>query len=150
MRRERHYPSMLTFPSAPHQHHHVRHLPQGLGELRKSTFFFGGKNSTNWLFSNPPNHQPTFPVHDVIHTSWSHFLSVVFILTSVNDILPARAWTPAPMLHQTNPCAEQKVLSLTKPKGKIYKTKFLGHYITELLYSKVWRFTELTHSVSLA
>ena len=24
----------------------------------------------------------------------------------------------------------RKVLSLTKPKGKIYKTKFLGHYIT--------------------
>ena len=27
----------------------------------------------------------------------------------------------------------RKVLSLTKPKGKIYKTKSLGHYITEVV-----------------
>ena len=33
-------------------------------------------------------------------------------------------------LHLTNPCTKRKVLSLTKPKGKIYKTKSLGHYIT--------------------
>ena len=44
----------------------------------------------------------------------------------------ARAWTPALMLHLTNPCAKRKVLSLTKPKGKIYKTKSLGHYITHI------------------
>ena len=37
------------------------------------------------------------------------------------------------MLHLTNPCAKRKFLSLTKPKGKIYKTKSLGHYITILL-----------------
>ena len=35
-------------------------------------------------------------------------------------ILSARAWTPALMLHLTNPCAKRKVLSLTKPKGKLY------------------------------
>ena len=45
-------------------------------------------------------------------------------------ILSARAWTPAFMLHLTNPCAKRKVLSLTKPKGKIYKTKPLCNYIT--------------------
>ena len=45
-------------------------------------------------------------------------------------ILSARAWTPALMLHLTNPCAKRKVLILTKPKGKIYKTKSLRHYIT--------------------
>ena len=33
-------------------------------------------------------------------------------------------------LHLTNLCAKWKVLSLTKPEGKIYKTKFLSHYIT--------------------
>ena len=44
-------------------------------------------------------------------------------------ILSARAWTPALMLHLTNPCAKRKVLSLTKLKGKIYKTKSLGHYL---------------------
>ena len=47
-----------------------------------------------------------------------------------------------PCLHLTNPCAERKVLSLTKPKGKIYKTKSLGHYITLfscLLICLFWR-----------
>ena len=43
---------------------------------------------------------------------------------------PVRAWTPALTLHLTNPCAKRKVRSLTKPKGKLYKTKFIGHYIT--------------------
>ena len=50
IRREIHNLSMLTFPSVPH---HVRHPTQGLGELRKSTFFFGGKNST-LTFLKPP------------------------------------------------------------------------------------------------
>ena len=45
-------------------------------------------------------------------------------------ILSARVWTPALMLHLINPCAKRKVLSLTKPKGKIYKTKSLSNYIT--------------------
>ena len=45
-------------------------------------------------------------------------------------ILSTRAWTPALMLHLTNPIAKRKVLSLTKPKGKIYKTKYLRNYIT--------------------
>ena len=38
-------------------------------------------------------------------------------------ILSARAWTPALMLHLTNPRAKRKVLSLTKPKGKMYKNE---------------------------
>ena len=53
-------------------------------------------------------------------------------------ILPARAWTPALMLHLTNPCAERNVLSLSKPKGKIYKTKSLGHYITSAEMQSVY------------
>ena len=65
-------------------------------------------------------------------------------------MLSARAGTPALMLHLTNPCAKRKVLSLTKPKGKIYKTKSLGNYITFLgrwtyplvskAHSLVWRY----------
>ena len=47
-------------------------------------------------------------------------------------ILSARAWTPTLMLHLTNPCAKRKVLSLTKPKCKIYKTKSIGNYITRI------------------
>ena len=49
-------------------------------------------------------------------------------------ILSARAWTPSLMLHLTNPCAKRTVLSLTKPKGKIYKTKSLGNYITNVIF----------------
>ena len=111
--------SMLTFPSH-HHHYYVRHLPQGLSELQKSTFF-GGKDSTHWLFSNPQNPQRTLPVHDVIYTSgiWDFYFDI-----SEWHILPAL------MLHLTNPCAKRKVLSLTKPKGKIYKMKSFGHYIT--------------------
>ena len=45
-------------------------------------------------------------------------------------ILFACAWTPALMLHLTNSCTKQKILILTKPKGKIYKSKSLGNYIT--------------------
>ena len=45
-------------------------------------------------------------------------------------ILSVRTWTPALMLHLTNPRTKRKVLILTKPKGKIYKTKSLRHYIT--------------------
>ena len=44
-------------------------------------------------------------------------------------ILSARVWIPALMLHLTNQWAKRKVLSLTKPKGKIYKTKSLRNYI---------------------
>ena len=60
-------------------------------------------------------------------TIWNFYFDI-----SEWHILSARAWTPAFMLHLTNPCAKRKVLSQTKPKGKIYKTKSLGNYITFL------------------
>ncbi len=62
--------------------------------------------------------------------AWRHSHPLVLILIwgfyfniSEWHILSARAWTPALMLHLTNPCTKRKVLILTKPKGKIYKTK---------------------------
>ena len=61
-------------------------------------------------------------------SSGHNFLSGIFILASLNDTSSPRA--PVLMLHLPNPCAKRKVLSLTKPKGKIYKTNSLGHYIT--------------------
>ena len=51
--------------------------------------------------------------------------------------LSAWTWTPELMLHLTNPCSKRKDLSLTKLKGKIYKTKSLGHYITCLFPYKI-------------
>ena len=105
------------------------HWP-GFGEPWKSTVFSRGKTQLHWLFSNPPKSSA--------HTSgaWRHshpqVLSGIFILISLNDTSSprVRSWTPALMLHLTNPCTKRKVLSLIKPKGKIYKTKYLGHYIT--------------------
>ena len=80
------------------------------------------------ISQNPPH---TLPVHDVIYIARSHFSIWDFYFDFYEwHILPVRAWTPVLMLHLTNPCSKRKVLSLTKPKGKIYKTKSLGHYIT--------------------
>ena len=96
----------------------------------KSTFFFPGRNSTPltdfsqisahasgaWHHSHP---LATIPI-------WDFYFDI-----SEWHILPMCAWTPALMLHLTNPWAKWKVLSLTKLKGKIYKMKSLGHYITK-------------------
>ena len=54
----------------------------------------------------------------------------------------SRAWTLALMLHLTIPCAKRKILSLTKTKGKIYKTISLRNYITlvSLFCAAFWGF----------
>ena len=108
------------------------HPTQSLSELAKVNLLLP-RLELNWLFSNLPkssaltsgawhhSHPPvTFPI-------WDFYFDI-----SEWHILPAHAWTPALMLHLTNPCAKRKVLSLTKPKGKIYKMKSLGHYITNI------------------
>ena len=123
---------MTTFLSAPtYHHHHVRHPPKGLGELRKSIFFFGSKsstlsfgrrNSTNWLFSNLKNPPRTLPVNNVTHIPQSHFLSGLSVVTSLNETSAPHAREHLrSCLHLTNPCAKWKVLNLTKPKGRYIK-----------------------------
>ena len=91
-------------------------------KLHSLTFLKSPKSSAHdfgaWRHSHP---MVTFSI-------WDFYFDI-----SEWHILPARAWTPALMLHLTNPCAKRKVLSRTKPKGKIYKVKSLGHYITNLL-----------------
>ena len=90
------------------------------------TLSFGDRNSTNWLFLKSQNPQPTLPV------CHSHPLPTIPIWDFNFEwyILSARVWTPALMLHLTNPCSKRNVLSLTKLKGKIYKMKSLRNYIT--------------------
>ena len=81
--------------------------------------------------------QSTLPVRVVTHIPWSQFLSGIFFFffdISEWHILSVRAWTPALMLHLTNPCAKRKVLSLTKPKGKIYKTKSPRNYYRSMSF----------------
>ena len=93
--REMYNLSMTTFPSAPPPSSPPRaHPPQGLGELRKSTVFFPGRNSTNWLFSNlsPRFRCVTSFTSLVISSIWDFYCDI-----SEWHILPARAWTPALM-----------------------------------------------------
>ena len=87
-------------------------------KLNLLTFLKSPKSSAHASGGRRHSHPP------VIFPLWDFFFD-----NSEWHILPARAWTCC-MLHLTNPCAKRKVLSLTKPKGKIYKTKSLGHYIT--------------------
>ena len=130
MRRERHNLSMLTFPSAPN---HVQPRPQTTG-----------------LASASSESQPSSSDAKTQLTDFSQLSKILCVITSFTPpghisylgfyfdvwewrIHPARAWAPALMLHLTNSCTKRKVLSLTKPKGKIYKTKSLGHYITLMM-----------------
>ena len=62
--------------------------------------------------------------------SLNFYLGFLFWHLWMTHPLRARVRTPVLMLHLTNPCAKRKVLSLTKPKVKIYKTKSLGNYST--------------------
>ena len=85
--------------------------------------------SSVWCHSNTP---VSIPI-------WDFYFDI-----SEWHILSVRAWTPALMLHLTDPCAKRKVLSLTKPKGKIYKTKSLHHYMTTLTQEDFhWAFQKL-------
>ena len=61
----------------------------------------------------------------VLIPNWDFYFDI-----SEWHILSAGARTPVLMLHLTNLCNKRKVLSLTKPKGKLYKTKSLRNYIT--------------------
>ena len=123
MRRERHNLSLLTaFASSAVNPTNVRRpsctKSSGLAQLWKSTFFWG-RNSTHCFFSklNPRFRCMTSPKYP-IHNSYLGFFFC--------------AWTPTLMLHLTNPRAKRKVLSLIKPKGKIYKMQSLHNHVTNL------------------
>ena len=72
-------------------------------------------------FQNPP---PITFGHDVIHVP-GHISYLVFLLWHLWLSHPPRVCvnTCTQCVHLTNPCTKRKVLRLTKPKGKIYKTK---------------------------
>ncbi len=96
--------TQLTFPSAPFPPH-VWHPTQGHGEQAKVNRLPPSQelNSTDFsqISQNPPR---TLPVHDVILIAWSHFLSGIFILTSVNDTSFLRARQHlCSSVHLTNP-----------------------------------------------
>ena len=93
-----------------------------LGELRKSTRPVWVQNSTLFFFQISKSSAHRFRAwchsHPQLHFSiWGFYFDICDCL-----ILPARAWTRALMSTSTH-ALSRKVLSQTKPKGKIYKTK---------------------------
>ena len=129
--RERHNLSMMTFPSAPHP---SRAAPAGKPRRAPKANRLPRTLKFNSDFFQIPQilrarlRCMTSFISPVLFSIWDFYFDIFGW-----HILPARAWTPALMVHLTNPYAKRKVLSLTKPKGKIYKTKSLGHYITQYL-----------------
>ena len=113
---------MLAFPSAP--------ATRPLAWLRRASKSHPSssvrKTQLTDFFQIPQNPQRTLPVHDVIYIPKSQFSIWDFYF----DICERRANTCTQVCTQLTYAQSQKVLSLTKPKGKIYKTKSLGHYIT--------------------
>ena len=122
---------MMTFPSAPitcSPHRKASASPKSQpsssdAKTQLLTFLKSPKSSalasSAWHHSHPP----------VTFSIWGFYFDI-----SEWHVRPARAWTPVFMLHLSNPCTKWKVLSLTKPKGKIYKTKSLCHYITLFIH----------------
>ena len=142
--RETQFLSMLTFPSDPH---HVRPLPQTTGlalassenrlpsssiesqlsclEFKSQLFFFC---FFFFFFSNSKIFSSSG--HDVIS-----YLGFLLWHLWLSHPPRARMNTCTQCVHLTNPCTKWKVLSLTKPKGKIYKMKSLRNYIT---HGTIW------------
>ena len=69
-------------------------------------------------------------MHDVIHIPKSQFSIFLFWHLWTTHPPRARVNTCTQVCTQLTHVLSRMVLSLTKPKGKIYKTKSLGHYIT--------------------
>ena len=108
---------MMIFPSAPPPSRAAsvaRKFVWPLRALKVDRSRSVSSSQLNWLFSNPPKSSA--------HASgaWRHSHPLVL------GVLFWHLWTTHPPRARVN----RKFLSLTKPKGKIYKTKSLGHYIT--------------------
>ena len=133
MRRERHNLFMLTFPSDPPPPH-----PTTCDTQPQTTGLISARPESQHSSSEARTQVTAFSQFSALASgAWRHPHPLVSIHIwdfyfdiSEWHILSVRAWTPALMLQQTNPCAKRKVLSRTKPKGKTYKTKSLRNYIT--------------------
>ena len=76
--------------------------------------------------------------HDVTHTLWSHLPSgVLFWHLWMMHPPHSRVNTCAHVCTQLTHALSRKVLILTKPKGKIYKTKSFRNYITGCLLARI-------------
>ena len=125
---------MLAFPSA-HSPTRVAPATWPLAWLRRANKSQPPSSEprtqvTDFL-QNPQNPPHALPVHDVIHIS-GHILSLWDFYFDISEryILPARVNNCAQVCTKLTHVLNRKVLRLTKPKGKIYKMKSLGYYIT--------------------
>ena len=98
------YSDFSIWPPPPQ---HVCTRRKASASKRKSTIFSRGRTQLNWLFQNPPNPPRA-------SGAWRHPHSLArfaiwAIVTSLSDTpFRPRAWTPALMLHLSNPCTEPK------------------------------------------
>ena len=130
--------SQLTDPTNARAHP-LDHNWTGLTQLQKSTRFVEVQISTHcFFFKITKNPCPSLPgmtsfTSPVLFTIRSFYYDICDC-----HILPACAWTPALMSAPTH-ALSRKVLSLTKLKDKIYKTKNNIKKILPQLYNT--RFT---------
>ena len=100
----------------PTSHQHVWHPPQGHCELAKVTLLPRTARLNSLTFVKSPKIlRACFRcMRAFILKSYLGFLFWHLWMTHPPRV---RMWTPALMLHLTNPCAKRKVLSITKPKS---------------------------------
>ena len=120
--------------------------PEGFLPEHLQGFYIGIRKTRNWF--RYPNFYYLFVFKVFRHEErerHNFFLCWHFHLNPTTCSTPAaNYWSglgelriSTSFMHLTNPCTKRKVLSLTKPKGKIYKTKYdnikkisLRNYIT--------------------
>ena len=116
---------MLTFPYEPH---HVRHPRRKLlvwpRRAPKIDFLRPSLDLNSLLFFQIPKILSASG-HDVLHVPGPiSYLGFLLWHLWLSYLPRPRVNTRTQLTHAlTNPCTKRKVRSLTKPKGKIYKTK---------------------------
>ena len=132
----------------------TRSPQNGLAQVRKINSLRLSPNFNSLLlFKISKNPSPSLPdmksfTFPVLFPIWGFYYDICD-----SHILPARAWTPALMSAPTH-ALSRKVLSLTKPKDKIYKTKndnikkSFRNYITKFISIGLFIFCLMAYQYS--
>ena len=117
--------------------------PTTCGTFRKSQLVSPSASSENRLPSSRLVSQLTafFQIPQILSASGHDVIHVPGLISNLEFLL-SHLWLSHPprarvnictqCVHLTNPCSKRKDLSLTNPKGKIYKTKSLLNYNTRI------------------
>ena len=114
--------SQLTDPTNARAHPAIHKLHRPRPGPKNNSLRLSPNLNSLLLFKITKNPSPSLPgmtsfTSPVLFSIWCFYSDIWDC-----HILPARAWTPALMSAPTH-ALNRKVLSLTKPKDKIYKTK---------------------------